>query len=118
MDTMPALDTFAFINGADPVFIVGDRLRRAGLSAGSYKVGDRPVGTGFRTHTALLALAGIDPGAGQADLDSSETAGIITGFSRTESAVIRYRIGGDRTAFTGRRQNLDDVLRSILRGRI
>ena len=110
MDAFAAAYALVFIDDADTVFIIVDRIDRADLLAGSDQMGDGPVRTGIRTHSAFLTFVHIDPGTVTVDIDRIEPAGIETGLAQTQTAVVGNGIGSDRTLFTGRFDDLDDVV--------
>ena len=111
VDAVTALDALTLIDHADAVVIISDRADRAGLLAGTDQMSDRAVRAGLRAHAALFTLIGINMSSALADRDRAELTGIDTCLAHTQTAVIRYGIGGQRTFLTCRADDLHDILR-------
>ncbi len=109
MDAVSALDALILVNVADAVIIIGDGADRADALAGPDQMRDRPVRTGICAHAALFTLAGIDPGPVCSDRNSAEAAGIDTCLAHTQTAVVCYCIGRNRTFLTGGLDHLHDI---------
>ena len=111
MDAASALNALVLIDDADTVLIIGDGIDRACLLTGTHKVYNRAVGTVLRAHTALFAEFRIDVGTELAYGHRAEVAGRQTGLTEAKAAVIRDRVGRQRTLVAGRLNDLNFVLR-------
>ena len=67
------------------------------------------IRAGCSAHPAFLTLHGINMCTLIRHRDGSEVAAVLTGFSETETAVVRYGIGRDGALFTGRIDDLNDI---------
>ena len=92
MDAVTALDALGLVDVADAELVVLKGAYRAGTLAGPHQVGDRAVRTCIRAHAALFTLGRVDPGPAVSDGDRAETAGINTGFTHAETAVVRHGV--------------------------
>ena len=106
---MPATDATFIIDDAESVFIVGNGIYRTGFFTGTGQVCNRTIGAGGSTHSAFLTLHGIDVGPLVRHGNGSEMAAVLTSFSKTKTAVVRYGIGRDGALFTSGINYLNDV---------
>ena len=114
MDTLTTADALLIVDLTDAVLVVADGIDRTRLTARTLQMRDGTIRTGVRTHTTLLTLVRIDVRSRLGHGDRTEAAAVLARLTEAETAVIGYRISGQRTLLTGRIDDLYDV-RILLR---
>ena len=116
MNTFSALNTFCFINHADTVFIHGNGIYRTASLTWTHQICNGIIRTCLGTFSAFPAERRIDICPVPAHGNSTEITCLLTGLSHTALTVIGYNISGDRTSFTGRRNDLYNVFAVFIPG--
>ncbi len=109
MDALAAADAFFLINNRNVVLVICNRIYRTCYLARTLHADNRIVRACLCTLAAFPALGRVDIGTVTAHGNRPELAGVHAGLSKTVLAVVCNGVTGNRTSFTGRTDNLNDV---------
>ena len=113
MDAVAAVDAFFIVNDAKPVFVVMDRVHRAGLFARAFQMHDGAKGAGLRTLPAGFTFFGINVHLCGARMDRVKFTAVQTGFAQTETTAISHHIILDRAVIAGNWDHIHHIMRRI-----